>query len=229
LNDKNNAAFSIMNIHDKLGFFLFFIRHPSQAWRKMNPHGNLKFVLSIIRHPRQAWPRIRELTRMASAPSLSNRVPSDNLANVEMLPVVSDEALRARLVAMYTDNPSPYVRGPLSIEQLQEKLDRGIRYYLVTNRKGEYVGARAFDPSKKMLRNTVSDFRHRGKGYQLAAGKKLRELLANEGYTEFRAAVLRTNTRIQRQMEAAGWKMAPDPNDPNLVLGTLRLDRRPHD
>lgn len=162
---------------------------------------------------------------MASAPSVSNKVSSDVLADVDVIAVASDESLQEGLVAMYVDNPSPYVRGPKSIQQLQEKLNRGIRYYLVVNDKGEYVGARAFDPSKKTLRNTVTDYHHRGKGYQVAAGHKLRRLLADEGHTEFRATVLRTNTRIQRTMQASGWEMEPDPNNPDLILGTLRLDK----
>ena len=214
-----------MNPHSKLRYVLFIIRHPSQAWRTMNPHSKLKFVLGIIRHPSQAWRRIRELIQMASAPSLSDRVPSDALADVEVIPVVSDQSLRERLVAIYMDNPSPFSRGPMSMEELQEKLDRGIRFFLVENSKGEYVGVRAFDPSKKTLRNIVTDYHHRGKGYQLAAGHKLRKLLASEGYTEFHATMLRTNTRIQREMQAAGWKMEPDPDNPDLILGTLRLDR----
>lgn len=77
-----------------------------------------------------------------------------------------------------------------------------------------------------MLQNTITDYRHRGKGYQLAAGVKLRMLLANDGHTEFRAAVLRTNTRIQRTMKASGWEMEPDPDNPDLIRGTLRLDSR---
>jgi len=51
------------------------------------------------------------------------------------------------------------------------------------------------------------------------------KLLANEGYNEFHALVLRTNTRIQRTMQTAGWKMEPDPDDPNMIRGILRLER----
>lgn len=190
----------------------------------MNPHSRLRFVLGIVRHPSQAWRRIREVTRIALAPSLSDRVPSGALADVEVIPVVTDESLQERLVAMYVDNPSPFVFGPKSTERLQEKIDRGIRFFLVRNSEGEYVGARAFVPSKKMLQNTITDYRHRGKGYQLAAGRKLMRLLANEGYNEFHALVLRTNTRIQRTMQTAGWEMEPDPNNPNMIRGILRLD-----
>lgn len=190
----------------------------------MNPHSNLKFVLGIFLHPSQVWRRIRELKQMATEPSLSKKVPSDAMPAVKVIPVSSDESLQYRLVAMYKDNPSPYVRGPKSIEQLQEKLDRGIRYFLVLNNKGEYVGARAFDPGKKMLRNAVSDYHHRGNGYYLAGDHELRKLLASEGYTELRAIVLRTNTRVRRTMQAAGWEMKPDPNNPDLIRATLRFD-----
>jgi len=190
----------------------------------MNPHSRLRFGLGIIRHPSQAWRRIREITRIAFAPSLSDRVPADALADVEVIPVVMDKSLQERLVAMYVDNPSPFVFGPKSTERLQEKIDRGIRFFLVRNSKGEYVGARAFVPSKKMLQNTVTDYRHRGKGYQLAAGRKLMKLLANEGYNEFHALVLRTNTRIQRTMQTAGWEMEPDPDNPNMIRAILRMD-----
>jgi len=213
-----------MRPDSKLRIVLSNIRHPRLAWRRMNPHSNLKFVLGIFLRPSQAWQRIRELKRMAAEPSLSNKVPSDALPDVEVIPVSSDESLQNRLVAMYQDNPSPYVRGPKSIEQLQEKLDRGIKYFLVLNDKGEYVGARAFDPGKNMLRNSVSDYYHRGKGYHLAGGRELRKILAREGYTEFRAIVLRTNTRVQRTMQAAGWEMEPDPDNPDLIHATLRLE-----
>lgn len=191
----------------------------------MNPHSRLRFGLGIARHPSQAWRRIREITRIALAPSLSDRVPSDALADVEVVPVVMDKSLQERLVAMYVDNPSSFVFGPKSTERLQEKIDRGIRFFLVRNSRREYVGARAFDPSKKTLQYTVTEYRSRGKGYQLSAGDKLRKLLAKEGHMEFRATVLRTNTRIQRTMHAAGWDMEPDPDNPDLIRGTLRLHR----
>ena len=190
----------------------------------MNPHSKLRFVLGIIRHPSQAWPRFREIIRIVFAPSLSDSVPSDASADVELIPVVSDESLQERLVAMYLDNPSPFVFGPKTTEQLQENLDLGIRFFLVVNSKEEFVGARAFNPSMKTLQNTITDYHHRGKGYQLAAGDKLKKLLAKEGYTELHALVLRTNTRIQRTMQAAGWEMEPDPDNPKMIRGTLRMD-----
>jgi len=151
-------------------------------------------------------------------------VASDALADVELIPVESDESLQGILIAMYSDNPSPFVEGPKSAELLQENLGRGLRFFLIVNGEKEYVGARAFNPSMKTLQNTVTDYRHRGKGYQLAAGSKLMKFLAKEGHTEFHALVLRTNTRIQRTMHAAGWEMEPDPDNPNMIRGTLRLD-----
>jgi hypothetical protein len=213
-----------MRPDSRLRIILSKIRHPRLAWQRMNPHSNLKFVFSIFVHPSQAWRRIRELKQMASEPSLDNKVPSDAPPDVELIPVSSDASLQEELVAVYGNNPSPYVQGPKSIGQLQEKLDRGIRYFLVRNSEGETVGARAFDPSKKMLRNSVSDYRHRGKGYHLAGGRELRKLLASEGHTEFRAIVLRSNTRVQRTMQAAGWVMKPDPDNADLILATLRMD-----
>jgi len=161
---------------------------------------------------------------MVFAPSLGDKVPSETLVGVEVIPVVSDESLQKILVAMYADNPSPFVLGPKSTKRLRQKLDGGIQYVLVRNNKGEFVGARAFDSSKKMLQNTVTDYRHRGKGYQLAAGLKLMKLLASEGHTEFHALVLRTNTRIQRTMQAAGWELEPDPDNPNMIRGTRRMN-----
>ena len=190
----------------------------------MNPHSKLKFFLGIIRHPSQSWRRIQELMRIVCAPSLSVSVPSGVLTDVEVIPVLADESLQERLVAMYVDNPSPYANGPKSTEQLQEELACGIRFFMFENRKGEFVGARAFDPTTKTVQYAVTDFRHRGKGYQLAAGHKLKKLLAYEGHTELRATVLRRNTRIQRVMQAAGWEMEPDPDNPDLIRGTLRLD-----
>lgn len=189
----------------------------------MNPHSKLRFVLGIIRHPGQAWRRIRELLRIATSPSLSAVVPADALVDVEVIPVESDEKLQDKLVAMYMDNPSPYVHGPKTIEQLQEKLAHGIQFFLIVNSKGECVGARAFDANRKTLQNAVTDFHHRGNGYQLASGPKIRELLAKEGHTEFHVTVLRTNTRVLRTMQAAGWEIEPHSDDPDLIRGTLRL------
>jgi hypothetical protein len=125
---------------------------------------------------------------------------------------------------MYMDNPSPYVHGPKTAEQLQEKLVQGIQFFLIVNCGGEFVGARAFEPGRKTLQNSVTDFRHRGNGYQLASGPRLRKIPAKAGHTEFLVAVLRTNTRVQRSLRAAGWKMKPHPDDPDLIRGTLRLD-----
>ena len=190
----------------------------------MNRHSRLIFALGAIRHPRQAWRRFRELAQIAIAPSLGDRVPSDALADVELIPVESDESLQGILIAMYSDNPSPFVIAPKSAENLQEYLGSGIQFFLIVNGEKEYVGARAFNPSTKMLLGSVTDYRHRGKGYQLAAGIKLRNFLAKEGHTEFHALVLCTNTRMQRNMHAAGWEMEPDPDNPDMIRGTLRLD-----
>lgn len=208
----------------KLRFMLVFLRHPAKTWRMLNPHSIGKFALSIFRHPSETWRRFRELARIATAPPLEQRVSCDALPEVEVVPVLTDRALQEKLVAMYRDNLSPDVRGPQTIAELQERLDRGIRFYLIRSSDGDFVGARAFDPAKKLLRNTVTDFHHRSKGYQLAAGDKLRELLAREGHTEFRSIVLRRNTRMQRALQASGFELHPDPNDPNLIHGILRLD-----
>lgn len=189
-----------------------------------NLHSTFRFTLGIVRHPRQAWHRVREIIRIANSPSLSDLVPSDELVDVEVIPVGSDEKLQEKLIAMYKDNPSPYVHGPKVVEQLQEKLVQGIQYFLIANCDGEFVGARAFDPSRKTLQNSVTDFRHRGNGYQLASGPKIRKILAKAGHTEFFVTVLRTNIRVQRTLRAAGWKMEPHPDDSDLVRGTLRLD-----
>jgi hypothetical protein len=151
-------------------------------------------------------------------------VPTDELPDVELIPVLSDKLLQDRLVALYRRNPSPYVHGPKSIKQLQEALDGGIRYFLVRNNDGEYVGARAFDPTKNMIQNAVSDYRHRQKGYYLASGLELRRLLASEGGTEVQSNVMRSNVRVQRTLRAAGWTLKPHPNNPDLIRATIRLD-----
>ena len=56
----------------------------------------------------------------------------------------------------------------------------------------------------------------------MAGGRKLREQLTAEGITEFRSIVLKSNTRVQRAMQAAGWDMEPDPNDSNILNAVLR-------
>jgi len=152
-------------------------------------------------------------------------VSIDDKVSVGLVPVQSNKALQERLVSMYADNPSPYVSGPKTNEALEEYLDRGVRYFLITNDDGEYVGARAFDPNTKLLQSTVTDFRHRGHGYQVSAGYDLMMMLADEGYTEIRANVLSSNTRIQRAMIARGWKMSPDAENPELIRGVMNLKK----
>ena len=95
----------------------------------MKSHSKLRFFLGIIRYPSQAWRRIRELTRIVSAPSLGDKVPSDVLTDIQVIPVGSDPSLQEKLVAMYMDNPSPFVNGPKSTEQLREEKDRGISFF----------------------------------------------------------------------------------------------------
>lgn len=189
----------------------------------MKSHNLVRFIGGLIRHPSQFLGRIRELRRIFSAPDMKATVPMDDKVDVDLVPVQSNKALQERLVLMYADNPSPYVFGPKSKEDLEKNLDRGVRYFLVTNSDGEYVGARAFDPNTKLLQSTVTDFRHRGHGYQVSAGFELMMMLADEGNTEVRANVMISNTRIQRAMIARGWKMSPDAENPELIRGVLNL------
>ena len=72
---------------------------------------------------------------------------------------------------------------------------------------------------------TVTDLRRRSKGYQLAAGHRLRELLARESFAKFLSIVLGRNTRMQRTGGASGFNLHADPNDANLIHGILRLDQ----
>ena len=190
----------------------------------MNRYSNFRFILGILLHPSQVWLRIREFRRIAFQPPRAKRVPTDKLPDVELIPVLSDKSHQDSVVALYRRNPSPYLHGPKSIEQLQEALDRGIRYFLVRNNDGEYVGARAFDPTKNMMLSAVSDYRHRGRGYNLASGLEIRRLLASEGCTELRSNVMRSNIRVQRALRAAGWTLKPHPENPDLVRATIRLD-----
>ena len=185
----------------------------------------LRFALGILRHPSQAWRRLREISHMAAAPPLSKAISADSRVEVEVVPVSAADSLGEQLVEIYAHNPSPFSSGgPSSLEQLARRMDKGIRHFLVVNGQGETVGARAFDPKKKLFINTVTDFACRGKGYQLSAGVKLRKLLIEEGYREFRCNVMRSNTRILRALVAAGWKLEPHPDNPDLIRGTLRVD-----
>ncbi len=192
-------------------------------------HPVLRFALGIVRHPRQARQRLRELLRIAAAPSVNKAIAADSEpAKVRLIPVTAPDGLGEQLVGIYRRNPSPFVAGPVTLEELRLSLDSGIRYFLFANAQGMFVGVRAFDPQGNRLLSAVTDFPFRGKGYHLSASTKLREQLAQEGYREFRSAVLRSNTRMQRAMLAAGWHLAPDPNDPSLLRGTLTVtDPRP--
>jgi len=156
---------------------------------------------------------------------METTVSIDDKVGVDLVPVKSNKPLQERLVSMYADNPSPYVTGPKTNEALEEDLNRGVRYFLITNDDGEYIGARAFDPNTKLLQSTVTDFRLRGHGYQVSAGYDLMMMLADEGYTEIRANVWSSNTRIQRAMIALGWRLSPDAENPELIRGVMNLTR----
>jgi hypothetical protein len=182
-----------------------------------------KFALGILRHPGQAWRRFRELFRIAAAPALGKPVPTDNTVEVEVISVTSADSLGEKLVDIYARNPSPFVTGPTSLEKLTRRIDRGVRHFLVLNGQGEAVAVTAFDTKNKMFCNSVTDFAYRGKGYQFTADIKLQKLLIDEGYREFCGFVMRRNTRMRRALEAAGWKMEPDPDNPDLFRGRLRV------
>jgi len=184
----------------------------------------LKFVLGILRHPSQTWHRSREMIRIAFAPPMSKRISADSLPDVTVIPVDASDGLGEHLVDIYKRNPSPYVHGPTSTEQLDQRIRTGLRHFLVVNENGDFVGARAFDPATKLLLNTVTVFRFRGGGYQISASQKMRELLANEGYQEFRCAIFAKNTRVHRALITAGWGVVPDPENPDLLRGTLHVD-----
>ena len=184
----------------------------------------LRFVLGILRYPSQAGPRLREIFRIAAEPPISKAIKTNENVEVELVFVDATDSLKADLVDMYRRNPSPFVVGPKTLKELKHDLDKGFKFYLVRNSDGETVGARAFDPNLSMLIGTVTDFTARGKGYQLHAGKMLRKRLAREGVKEFRAVVIRTNTRIQRAMIAEGWTLEPHPSKPEMLRGTLIAD-----
>ncbi len=185
--------------------------------------GKIRFVLGILRHPRQAWRRLRELYRIVAAPPESSIVPTGSLPDVNLIPVTQTDMLGRKLVEMYARNPSPFVSGPAGIDALEFSMTQGVRYFLVANDRGEMVGARAFDPDKKLLLSIVTDYRFRGRGYQLSAGKKLIRHLAEEGHKELRTAVFRGNSRMLRTMAAEGWHLEADPYNPDLIQGTITL------
>ena len=187
-------------------------------------YSRARFALGIFKHPGQAWLRLRELSRMLVAPALSKSIDIDNLPVVKLVPVTTDSTDKARLISVYAANPSPFVNGPKTMERLEQKLNDGLKYFLILNEADEVVGARAFNPATKLLMSTVTDFRFRGKGYQAAAGFEVVSVLADEGFREFRSAILKSNTRTQRSLEARGWTMEPDPENPDLLRGVYRVD-----
>ena len=183
----------------------------------------LRFALGILRHPGQAWRRLRELFRIAAAPALGKPLLADNTVEVEVVPVTDADSLGEKLVEIYARNPSPFVTGPTSLKKLTRRMARGVRHFLVLNGQGEAVGVTAFDTKNKMFCNSVTDFAFRGKGYQFTADIKLQKLLIDEGYREFCGFVMRKNTRMRRALASAGWKMEPDPDNPELFRGRLRV------
>lgn len=188
----------------------------------MKYHSRLRFALGAVRHPGEFWRRIREISRIVMAPPAGNEITAVAEVAVDLIPIGDDEFLRANVVRIYSENPSPFVHGSKTLEALRTSMEKGLRFFLIANREGELVGVRAFNPAKNRLQSTVTEYRHRGKGYQLAAGKKLMDLLYSEGHTEFHSIVLRSNTRIQRTMAVAGWKMEPDPKNPELLKCVIK-------
>ena len=182
----------------------------------------VRFALGILRHPAQARLRLRELSRILRAPGVSRPVTSHGPPpQVEVVPVTGLDAVGQELVGIYARNPSPFVSGPATLDELAVALAAGVRYFLVLNAAGAAVGVRGFDPKSKRLLSAVTDFPYRGQGYHLVAAAKVRATLAREGHREFRSAVLRSNTRMRRAMTAAGWHLSPDPVNRNLLRGTL--------
>ena len=182
----------------------------------------MRFALGILRHPAEARLRLRELSRILTAPSASRPVTGHGPPpQVEVVPVTGRDAVGQQLVDIYVRNPSPFVSGPSTLDELAEALAVGVRYFLVCNAVGVAVGVRGFDPRSRRLLSAVTDFPYRGQGYHLVGAAKVREMLAREGHREFRTAVLRSNTRMQRSMTAAGWQLSPDPANPKLLRGTL--------
>ncbi len=185
----------------------------------------LRFVLGVIKHPTEFYNRVRELRRIAREPAIDRAVPMNDVVDVDIVPVPHDDpALRLELVRMYADNPSPYVHGPKTMEKFLECSGRGTRYFLFANSDGEYVCARSYDPVTGLLQNAITDFNHRGKGYQMGAGFAVMRLLYDEGLREVRTTLLKSNSRMQRLMIARGWKIEDDRNNPDLLRGTLDLD-----
>ena len=182
-----------------------------------------RFTLGILKHPSEAFPRLRELARIARAPSVTRSI-AVRRRQVSVVPVEETDELGEALVDIYRRNPSPFVSGPRTLEELNDRMRRGIRHYLVANEEGVFVGARCFDPKKQMLFNSVTDFPYRGRGYQMSASIAHRAKLIEEGFREFRGAVLKSNTRMQRALEAAGWELTEDPNNPNLLRTKFRVE-----
>ena len=185
----------------------------------------LRFMLGVIKHPTQFSQRLRELRRISTEPDLNRSVPMNDVVHVDIVPVPpGDRALREELVRMYADNPSPYLHGPKSMEKFLECTGRGVRYFLFANSDGEYVCARSYDPNTGLLQNAVTDFNHRGKGYQVGAGFAVMKLLYDEGLHEVKTTLLKSNSRMQRLMIARGWTIEDDDKNPDLLRGTLNLD-----
>lgn len=166
------------------------------------------------------------MLRIARAPSVKREIDAMDPPDVRLVRVTDTPGLREKVAEIYRRNPSPFVNGPKSVDQLDGQMGSGVRYYLVESGAGEVVGVRAFDTRSCTLQNTITDFNHRGRGYQLRAGKLLREQLASEGFNEFHSNVLRANTRIRRAMEAGGWEMTEDPDNPDLIRCVLRMGQQ---
>lgn len=189
----------------------------------------LRFLLGIARHPSQVRSRIRELYRISTVSKVERSVPVNRPVQVDVIPVTRTDALGDQLVKIYADNPSPFVSGPTNLRMLARGFEKGVRYYLVVNGDGETVGARAFESDTKRLVGSVTDFPHRGKGYQINAAAIVRKRLAEEGFNVFHCEVMRDNERQLRKMASQGWEMKPHATKSDILCGVLRVNDESQD
>jgi len=185
----------------------------------------LRRALSLIQLPAYIWRRLREQRLARQSPAADYSLDLSTLPEVR-LEQVETERQKKLLLDLFLRNPSPFLRSPESREALEDRLARGIEYYLVYNEGGDLVGARAFRSTDNFMLHTVTDYQHRRHGYRMAASFALLDILRERGIESVHANAIRKNTRMLRGAESAGWTVRDHPTNRQLVKMTKQL--KPH-
>ena len=70
---------------------------------RMELSPKLQFILGFLRHPSRIWHGLREMSRIAAAPSLDKAIPAERF-DVDVIPVIAGDSLGQRILKIYASN-----------------------------------------------------------------------------------------------------------------------------